>query len=300
MRRGLLIALCVVLALQAGPALAKQRGKKPKGLGPVVAVSATGPVVTTPAGTSTATATCPTGLRALGGGFMAPFGSEGAMVVTSSYRNSPSSWQVAGTLVSGAGSATAYAYCRRKALTITDVVATGTLPSGSGQSQPVEAACRKGAVAISGGFQMTAGPLPGHLPIPEQSISADRGTGLVALTRRWQVLAQNSDTGAQTITAHAYCATGIKRRAFGQEQLSAAIPLFGSLTASSACPPGHAKKAKRPVQRLSAGGFESPFAQGVLPVHTDSRIAGGAFIDTAVNGGSVTGQMTVRSQAICF
>jgi hypothetical protein len=37
-----------------------------------------------------------------------------------------------------------------------------------------------------------------------------------------------------------------------------------------------------------------------LSQHTDSRIAGGGFIDTAVNGGSVTGQMTVQSQAMCF
>jgi hypothetical protein len=38
----------------------------------------------------------------------------------------------------------------------------------------------------------------------------------------------------------------------------------------------------------------------VLPVHTDSRISGSGFIDTAVNGGSAQGTMTVQSQAMCF
>jgi hypothetical protein len=35
-------------------------------------------------------------------------------------------------------------------------------------------------------------------------------------------------------------------------------------------------------------------------VHTDSRIMGKAFIDTAVNGGAGSGTLTVPSQAICF
>jgi hypothetical protein len=82
------------------------------------------------------------------------------------------------------------------------------------------------------------------------------------------------------------------------------VPVGGSLTETSACP--KVKKVKKPGKRrkparlLSSGGFYSPFAIGVLPIHTDSRIVGGAFIDTAVNGGSETGPMTIQSQAMCF
>jgi hypothetical protein len=304
---GIVIACSLVLALAATPVLAKKKHKKPKGLGPVVTATATGPVVTTPAGTSSATASCPSGLQAVGGGFTAPFTASGALVVDESYRSSVDSWHVSATLVSGSGAATAYAYCRRNSLPVTDVASTGTLPSGSGENILVEADCAPGAVAISGGFQMTSGPLPGHLPIPEESIGGGPVPGGKPPVGYWHVLAQNSNTGAQTITAHVYCATGIKVPGFRQDQGSATVPVLGSLSQTSSCPPapkakkkGKKKRKKKPTQLLSAGAFYSPFAPGVLPVHADSRIVGKSFIDTAVNGGSVTGTMTVQSQAMCF
>jgi hypothetical protein len=297
----LLIAGMALLLL---PATAPANAHKKKGmtLGPVVTATFTGPATTTPGGLSIATATCPEGLRALGGGFTAPFGSQSAMVVTSSYRNSPSSWQVVGTLVSGSGAATAYAYCRRTTLRVTDVAVTGTLPSGSGARTTVAAECARRTVPIGGGFQMTSGPDPAHLPIPNENIGGDRLSGTMLPVHEWRVGAQNSNTGEQAIVAHAYCAGGIKRPAFTQKQGSASVPLFGSVTESSACPaPLKRKKgATRTVRRLSAGGFFSVTVPGVLPVHSDSRIVGNAFIGTAVNGGSVTGPLAVQSQAICF
>jgi hypothetical protein len=301
-----LIAAAVLILFPAS-ALAKKKHKKPKGLGPVVTATATGPVITTPATSSGASATCPTGLQAVGGGFSAPFMPSGAMVVTESYRSTPRSWHVSATLVSGSGAATAYAYCRRKTLSVTDVAASATLPSGPGQTTLVEADCSPSAVAISGGFQMTSGPLAAHLPIPEESIGGGPGPGGAAPVRNWHVVAQNSNTGAQTITAHVYCATGIKVPVFRQDQGSLTVPPFGSLTETSVCPgpakpkQGKKKKRKKP-KRLSAGGFSSPFTpgSGVLPVYTDSRIVGTGFLDTAVNGATGTGTLTVESQAICF
>ena len=295
--RSLLIAGLALLLL---PATASAKAQKKVALGPVVTATATGPVITTPGGISIATATCPKRLRALGGGYTAPFGAAGAMVVTSSYRSSPSSWQATGTLVAGSGAATAYVYCRRGALRVTDVTTSAVLASGSGQSTTVTADCSGRAIAISGGFQMTSGPEPAHLPIPETSIGVAPARGKLT---KWQVVAQNSNTGDQTITAHAYCATGIKAFAFRQDQASASVPVFESLTPSSTCtaPPKRKRvKGKGTALSLSAGGFSSPFATGVLPVHADSRIAGNGFLDTAVNGGSETGPLTVHSQAICF
>jgi hypothetical protein len=300
------MVLAAAMALSQASAAAGKKGKKPARLGPVVTATATGPVATVPATTSAATATCPPGLEAVGGGFSAPFNSAAALVVNESHRSAPDSWRVSATLVTGAGAATAYAYCRRNALRVTDVSQAATLPSGPGQSILVEADCPPRTVAIGGGFRMTSGPEPGHLPIPEASIGGSRAAGKAPPLDYWYVLAQNSSTGAQTVTAHAYCATGIKPPAVRQDQASGTVPLLGSLTATSACPaaPKAKKSGKRkrkaPKRRLSAGGFSSPFFPGVLPVHAESRIVGDGFIDTAVNGGSVTGPMTVQSQAICF
>lgn len=306
MKRALLVAFCLSLILPATPAPAKKH-KKPKGLGPVVTATATGPAINVPGESSGASANCPSGLQAVGGGFSAPFTSTDALVVTESYRSSAAVWHVSATLVAGAGAATAYAYCRRSTLPVTDVAATRTLASGPGESTLVEANCAPRAVAISGGFQMTSGPVPGHLPIPEASIAGGPVAGATSTSavRNWQVVAQNSNTGEQAITAHAYCAKRMKVRAFSQSQDPATVPLFGSLTETSVCPPPprgtkKRRKAKKPVPLLSAGGFHSPFATGVLPVHADSRIAGNGFTDTVVNGGSGAGPMTTESQAICF
>jgi hypothetical protein len=303
-KRLLLVLGCLLFVLPAAPALAKKKHKKPKGLGPVVTVTATGALATSPGAASSASAICPPGLQAVGGGYSAPFTSTAALVVTESYRSAPNSWRASATVVSGAGAATAYAYCRRKALPITDVPATGMLASGPGQSKLVEADCATGAVAISGGFQMTSGPLPAHLPIPEESIGGGPVPGGTPPVGYWDVVAQNSNTGEQTITAHVYCATGTKVPAFKQDQGSATVPLFGGLTQTSVCPaaPKAKKGKKRPKPLLSAGAFYSPFAPGsaVLPVHTESRIVGNGFIDTAVNGGAGSGTLTVQSQAICF
>jgi hypothetical protein len=119
------------------------------------------------------------------------------------------------------------------------------------------------------------------------------------------VVAQNSDAGEHAVTVHTYCATRIKVPAVGQALGTAIVPFLGSLTETSVCTPGprpKGKGGKSPARLLSGGAFYSPFTLGigVLPVHTESRIVGGGFVDAAVNGGSATGPMTVQSQAFCF
>ncbi len=309
MKRALLISFCLLLVLPAAPALAKKKHKKPKGLGPVVTATAVGPTIAAP-GISPASATCPSGLQAVGGGYSAPFDGTNRLVVTESYRSSVDTWHVSAFVGSGAGAATAYAYCRRNNKVITDATATGTVPSGFGQNGSAQALCAPGAVALSGGFQITTGPGSSATTVPVESIGGGPVAGGVPPVGYWTVVAQNNAAGAQTITAHVYCATGLKLPAFRQDQGSAVVPALGSLTQTSACPSvpkpkkkGKKKKKKKPAQLLSAGAFYSPFIPGsstVFPVHTDSRIVGSGFIDRAVNGGSGTGTLTVQSQAMCF
>jgi hypothetical protein len=284
-------------------AVAKKKPKKPMKLGPVVTATATGPVVTTPAASSDATAICPSGLQAVGGGYSAPFTSTGAVVVTQNYRSSRNAWHVSGVLVSGTGVATAYAYCRRKTLPVTDVAQSATLAGGPGETQLAQARCAPHAVAISGGFQTTSGPQPAHLPIPELSNGGNPVPG-GPQTGSWTLIAQNSNTGEQTITAHVYCATRIKAPAMSRNPAVATVPFLGQLSQIATCPPSPKPrgKKKQPKRLLSAGGFTSsiPIGTGVLPVHTESRIVGNDFIDTVVNGGSAAGAMAIESQAICF
>jgi hypothetical protein len=304
-----LVALAVTAALLLLPAAApaKKKHKKPKGLGPVVTVTATGPTATGASEFSVADATCPSGLQAVGGGFSAPFdGTTAAFVVTESYRSSPSTWRVRALHGDGVGAATSYAYCRRNNRTITDVTATATTAGGFGQNAKAQALCAPGVAAVSGGFQITSGP-GATTAVPMESIGGGPTPGGIPPVGNWSVVAQNIST-SQTITAHAYCMAGIKLPAFQQNQVSAFTPQFGSLTATSACPAtkkpkkGKKKRKKKLAQLLSAGAFYSPFTPGsstVFPIHTDSRIEGSAFIDRAVVNGS-GGTLTVQSQAMCF
>jgi hypothetical protein len=311
--RWVAIVACLGLALTATPALAKKKHKKPKVLGPVVTVTATGNTTTSSGQFSVADATCPSGLQAVGGGFSAPFNGEtAAFVVTESYRSSPTTWRVRALDGDGVGATTAWAYCRRNNRTITDATATAIVPSGQTQSAKAQALCPPGVAAISGGFQITAGP-GSALAIPMESIGGGPTPGGTPPVGNWSVAALNASAPSQTITAHAYCMAGIKLPAFRQDQASALVPHLETLTAASSCPAvkkpkkkkkGQKKRKKHPAQLLSAGAFYSPFTPGsssVVPVHTDSHIIGNGFIDTAVNAGSApSGTMTVQSQAMCF
>ncbi len=294
------------LVLFPAPAVGKKKHKKAKALGPVVTATATGPTVSSPGDLSIADANCPPRLQAVGGGFSAPFNGTDKLVVTQSYRSSPGTWRVAAMDGTGTGAATAHAYCRRNNRVITDVPATATIPSGFGQNAKAQGLCAPGVAAVSGGFQITTGPGPATA-IPMESIGGGPTPGGIPADGNWSVVAQNIGA-SQTITAHVYCMRGIRVPAFRQDQVSSFVSEFASLTATSSCPvtkkpkKGKKKRKKKPAQLLSAGAFYSPFVPGssmVFPIHTDSRISSGGFIDTAVNNNS-GGTLTVQSQAMCF
>jgi hypothetical protein len=294
--RCLVLLIAVGLALSATPALAKKKHKK-KGFGPVVTASAAGNTITGAGQISSATANCPAGTKATGGGFS--IGSDAASFLTvfkSMMTAGGAGWTASATR--GSGAITAYAYCRRTG-SILDVTATGTLPSGSGQRVIVLAACPAGAYPINGGFEATFGPL-----LDQTASIVESRADLPIPAGSWRATAQNSAPGAQTITVHAYCLRGIRPPlVVGAINILPAPHLVSVSATSPSCPkaskPKKGKK-KKPRRRLSAGGFTtSTSGTSPFPVYKESRLGVGVWTATAVNAGSAA-TMPVAATGVCF
>jgi hypothetical protein len=298
MRRPLALLACLTLVLAPAAAEAKKKkGKVP--LGPVLTATAAGNTVTGVGQLSTAAATCPAGTQAIGGGFSAPFTQSAGIAVVDSFRSGPQTWTVSGiSQIAGSGTATAFAYCRRTAKPFADVTGTGVVPSGLSMTGSALATCPAGTQLVGGGFQSTRGPNPSAYAYPVTNIATGPST--------WSLVALNNTTGAQTITAHAYCISGIRAPAIVSTTVSPTTAFFSSASATSpACPkPKKAKKGKRkkkPRKLLSAGGFSSPLLleTGPIPRYTDSRIGVGGWLATAVNITGPNAPLSVTSQGVC-
>ena len=292
MRVGVFVG-CFVLALSATPALAKKKHKK-KGLGPVVTATATGNVVNTPGGVSTATATCPNGKQAVGGGYSTPpLDGNNAIFVLSSIRSSQRGWTVSALVDEGAGSVTAFAYCRNKSKPISDVASTGTVPSGGGAQGAASATCPPGSRLVSGGFDITHGPANSAFAVAVSSQTTTPGV--------WSVVAVNNTNGAHVFTTHAYCMTGIAAPKVVNASTSATGPALTPVSVSSpTCPKPKKRKGKKkkPAQLLTAGGFASQ-ASPPIAIFSESRINSNVWLNSGSNVTGPTGTVPASSQGIC-
>jgi hypothetical protein len=301
MRRSFALLACLTLALAPGAAEAKKKKKKPP-LGPVLTAAAPGNTVSAVGQVSTAAANCPAGTQAIGGGFSAPFNASVGIAVIDSYRSGQQTWTVSGiSQIAGPGAATAFAYCR-STKQLADVTGTGVVPSGLLMTGSASATCPSDTQLVGGGFQSTRGPTPGAYAFPATNI----GTG----PSTWSVTAINNTSGAQTITAHAYCIRGIRAAAFLSTTASPTTAFLGSASATSpACPKPKKpkkgkkknKKKKKPRRLLTAGGFSSPFSPqtGLVPRYTDSHIGVGGWLATAVNITGPNAPFSVTSEGVC-
>jgi hypothetical protein len=298
-----LVALLAAAALVLFPAsaLAKKKHKKPKALGPVVTVTATGNTVSGSTGAvSTAVATCPSGTVVIGGGFSAPLLSSTSQIgVVDSYRTAPGSWTVSAVELGGSGAVTADAYCRRTTKSITDVAATGTVPGGTATSGSAAATCPAGTQLVAGGFQSSRGPTPAALALPLTNMASGS---------TWTLVSVNNATTAQTITAHAYCLAGIRAPTLVSSQTSATLAQFQTVQATSpSCPipkkgkkSKKGKKKKKPGQLLSAGGFSTPAPTSMpFPLFVNSSAGASGWVATAINASGPSGSISVTSQGIC-
>ena len=152
-----------------------------------------------------ATASCPAGMTALGGGFTsfpAPnLASPAYPVFWASYRASPSTWRSAFTNSnSTARTVTSYAYCTT-GLKIAETSATVPLPaSGGGTISTATASappCTKGRALLGGGFNNSPTVSGGPILFP---------TGEEAAGKSWQASAFNFFTVPGTVSSIGYCA----------------------------------------------------------------------------------------------
>jgi hypothetical protein len=310
-KRGVLIALLLVLVLPAAPALGKKSKTRPKPLGPVVTVTATGNT----AGenqTSTATATCPKVTRkdrrspvsgrkqVVGGGFGAPFVPGSAVVVHDSFRSSPRSWTVTGLVVDGTGAVTAHAYCRnRKGYPITDVSASVSF-TDSGEIHGLAPSCPSGKL-IAGGFQATTIPGDAAVIYPLANQASKRGAWV------WAVTGIASQDGARTLTAHAYCMANVRAPILAEGYSTETVGQFGAVASTATCltekPTKKGKERKR--KPLFAGGFHTtPFNRTPdFPsmIFTESHATPtGGWVASATNRFDATAGVSVYSQGICL
>jgi hypothetical protein len=302
-RRTLIVSFCLLMMLPAAPALAKKKHKKKSaGLGPVVTVTAVGNPAST-AQDSTATASCPTGKEALGGGFSAPFAPGGTLVVHSSYRSSPQSWTTAAWAAGGTGSVTSYAYCRNVPRNpVSDVAQSVDFPS-SGVARTLTPTCPSGTQLIGGGFQSTTGPAAGDFAILQVNAPG-------AASESWAVTGLQNTSAAQSLTAHAYCLGGIRQATLVNGANAMSVSPADAISATSAtCPvtkqkkrKGRKKRKKRPAQLLTAGGFSGPVASGgggAVAIYTDSRIGPSGGWSATARDGSGSGTLSLTSYGLC-
>lgn len=305
MKRGLPIALCLLVALPAAPALAKKKHKKIPKLGGVVTLRVTGNTATTDGAESTATAVCPAGKQAVGGGFESPLVNNSALVVHSSYRSAPNAWTVAGQVADGSGAVTAEVFCRNaSAGSVTDVTSTSVL-STSGELKTLTPTCPTGTRLIGGAFQSTVPPAGDAVVFPQVNQATAPST--------WTVTGIENQDGAITLTAHAYCMTKIRQPLLVSQTGSGNGATFAAASAvTPACPtpkkPKKHKKGKKPKppprKLLSGGGFSAAPVNGLpsapVLVIGASRTNGIGWLASAVNAVESPGSFSVTSQGICL
>ena len=187
------------------PKKASAAKKKKRKVLRITEVSATGAPAAT-AQQSTATATCPVGTQAIGGGFSSTpdpklTGSSSFPVFFADYRSSPTTW-FSGFTNSGAinHSVTSYAYCAA-GLNPRETTVSFTVPASSMagiQSKTLPSpSCPKGLALLGGGFNSTAPTSGGPLPIWTRSGPAGP---------TWEIGMYNLSPVEDSLTSLGYCA----------------------------------------------------------------------------------------------
>jgi hypothetical protein len=225
----LVLGVGLLLATSAIPATGASAAKAGRAAHAVQVVTRSATIQLPPHQLLTATATCPPGMRALGGGFSGSPGGIEPTVVTESRRSGGRSWIASGLraspLTTTSGSITSFVQCRRGAPKIREVSAATSLPAATGPGDhpraTVTATCPGKKRALSGGFSSEADPKQALSVLPQQSQRVAKG-------RAWSFTATHNNPAPRQLTAYAYCA--LSRVATRRGSVS----LTGDLTTKSA------------------------------------------------------------------
>jgi hypothetical protein len=265
MARAALVALAA-LAVAAAPAMAAKKAPPKLGKVKTVAASAASDGAQTPL---TVTATCPSGKKAVGGGWTTPpVATPNAIFVYQAHRGAGESWTVtARTGLNTGTQLTTYVYCRKVKKAITEVTSTSATPAVGGGEATATAQCPGSRKLIAGGFSATKGNLPGDVAYP----LAAYPSGLA-----WIYTAHNNVSESIPITSYAYCAKGIKNPAIRTQSATQTVPTNGALQVSTPnCPK------KKP--RLGAGGFQNRTTSGAIPFVLENRANGKSWLVSTYN-----------------
>ncbi len=237
-----------------------------------------------------ATATCPKGRKAAGGGFTAEAAIDTGVsatdfiVVYESRRSGPRSWVVSGGRQDTGNPGprldmTALVNCRPKPFKIWEVSASTGIAGLNAATGSATAPCPAGKQAAAGGFSVTPPSLSGPLNfvlIYESFASAGA---------KWTSSGFNSGGATKKLTSYSYCKgppTPHLRSA------TSAIPPGAVLPPSAAVTPTCQGKVK-----AAGGGFQAPPNSVTAPVITESQRVGHTWRAAAINlsptlSGSIT------------
>ncbi len=271
-----LVAILVPVLLGAASAEAKKKHKKPKSP-PVSTVSAT---KTTSADNQqlTVTATCPSGLIAVGGGFQSPAVLDAGTptdlnLVYESRRAGDNAWQVSAVREDSGGlgpnlPVTAVVDCRstklakkkpagkkavaaktkkKKKLKITEATGTAVAAGADEAQAQATATCPGKTTALGGGFSTSPPPVA----VEPESFAYVWSNHRTSPTT-WFAAISNGGTVQRTLTSYAYCAAGLKIA-----ETTASVPVPASptpdvVTSAAAVTPLCPKR-----KSLLGGGFDN-------------------------------------------
>jgi hypothetical protein len=236
---------------------------------------------------ATATATCPKGTKAAGGGFEAPSSIAVVGLVYESVKVGKRSWRASAQLLDlGAPSTltlTTYVYCRAH-FRHTDSGSSTVATDGKPHLGPTgSASCRRGAEAIAGGFTMPP-PLQGSMVRSIYFDSLRHGDDA------WDARVVTGPAGPSTFTTEVYCSKRIPAPVQASASSSPNANDFTISTASASCEEGLAP---------AVGGFSQPQSGlGSFFVVFESRRVGAAWQVSGLHTGN-NPPVTLNSFAYC-
>jgi hypothetical protein len=266
----MLTAVCAVLVLSAAAAQAASAHTA----GALLEATATA-LATGDGSTTSATATCPSGTKAAGGGFDAPSSSNVVGLVYESVKVHQDAWRASVQLLDpnepSTLTLTTYAYCRAH-FPATRSTAETVPTTGEVQMGPTASAtCPHGEVAVAGGFRM---PPPLVSPTVTELFFDSLRSGVSG----WDAHVVTGPAGPSSLTSEAYCskAMGTPVEATGSSSPNGLDSTVSTATAT--CPSGLTP---------AAGGFAQPDSAVVsfFFVHSSRRVGDSWQVQGLHSGG---------------